>query len=182
MCGITGLVDFTMKSNPEQLKAMQSAVDHRGSDARGSNWNELESYQIEIAHTRLSILDLSKLGNQPMLFRDWVITLNGEIYNFKEIRSELIKLGHNFSSKSDTEVVLTSFAEWGMDCVNKFIGMFAFAIYDKVKNKLFLCRDRVGVKPLYIYWYKGLFLFGSELKSFHKHPEFNKEINEVAVM
>src|SRR5690606_6046829 len=109
------------------------------------------------------------------------ITFNGEIYNYKEIRQELIACGHNFTSESDTEVILNAYLKWGKSCVHRLIGMFAFAIYDKQKNDVFIARDRTGIKPLYYYFTNGLFLFASELKAFHAHPNFDKKINKSAV-
>jgi asparagine synthase (glutamine-hydrolysing) len=112
-----------------------------------------------------------------MFFEHLGIVYNGEIYNFKEIREDLEKLGYNFESNTDTEVILKSYHCWGMEMLSRFNGMFAFALYDKKKQKIFLIRDRAGVKPLYWYYRDGLFLFASELKSFYEHPCFKKEIN-----
>jgi len=130
-----------------------------------------------LGHQRLSILDLSDEGIQPMQFENLDIVYNGEVYNFKEIQEELKSLGYVFHSQSDTEVVLKAYHCWGVDALEKFNGMFAMAIFDKEKDKLTLIRDRAGIKPLYWYWKDGLFLFASELKSLHEHPDFKKEIN-----
>jgi asparagine synthase (glutamine-hydrolysing) len=181
MCGLSGFVDFKRNSTQGILEAMQQTLLHRGPDDKGKIFIAQDTFQIGLAHTRLSILDTSPLGHQPMTFRQFTIVLNGEIYNFKEIREELFKLGHSFTSNSDTEVVLNAYAAWGKNCVNKFIGMFAFVIYDAELQQLSICRDRVGVKPLFYYWHDGLFLFASELKAFHSHPGFRKEINQEAL-
>ena len=134
-----------------------------------------------LGHRRLSIIDLSNAASQPMQFENLYIVFNGEIYNYNEIRDELIAKGHQFSTHSDTEVILHAFKEWGNKCVDRFIGMFAFVIYDKLQQKVFCVRDRAGVKPFFWYHKKGLFLFASELKAFHQHPGFEKEMNTDAV-
>ena len=181
MCGITGYVDFSRGSSEEILWNMVRTLKHRGPDDEGIQTFEDPYAQIGIGHTRLSILDLSSAGHQPMFFEHLCIVLNGEIYNFKEIRAELTELGHQFVSESDTEVVIHAFYEWGKECVQRFIGMFAFVIYDKIQNRVFLCRDRAGVKPLYYYWKDGVFLFASELKALHQHPRFEKNISQEAL-
>ncbi|MGZ4090822.1 MAG: asparagine synthase (glutamine-hydrolyzing), partial [Bacteroidia bacterium] len=128
-------------------------------------------------HRRLSIIDLSEAGRQPLNYKSLWITFNGEIYNYGEIKNELLILKHSFSGNSDTEVILHAYEEWGKECIHKFIGMFAFVIYDDKNNHFFCARDRAGVKPFYYYFHDGLFLFASELKAFHQHPLFKKEIN-----
>jgi len=177
MCGIVGLIDYNKKSNSEILNQMNETLYHRGPDDSGYSFIERDKYQIGLAHRRLSILDLSKKGHQPMKFDSLEIVYNGEIYNFKEIKEELEKCGYKFNSNSDTEVILKAFHKWGIESIHKFIGMFAFCIYDKKKEKCYLVRDRAGVKPLYYYEKNGLFLFASELKVFYKHPGFKKEID-----
>jgi len=177
MCGIVGFCDFRKKSNEEHLNAMMKVIDHRGPDASGHLYHNLPDTTIGLGHQRLSILDLSDEGRQPMVHEALEIVYNGEVYNFNEIREELIVIGYDFHSYSDTEVVLKAYHCWGLDALEKFDGMFAMAIFDKDKEQLTLIRDRAGVKPLYWYWKEGLFLFGSELKSFHEHPDFEKEIN-----
>jgi asparagine synthase (glutamine-hydrolysing) len=132
---------------------------------------------IGLGHRRLSIIDLSNAAGQPMQFENLYIIFNGEIYNYNEIRDELIAKGHVFTTHSDTEVILHAYKEWGNKCVDQFVGMFAFVIYDKAKQQLFCVRDRAGVKPFYWYFKNGLFLFASELKAFHEHPGFEKELN-----
>jgi len=181
MCGITGYIDFSRRSSEEILWKMVRTLKHRGPDDEGVQVFENSNAHIGIGQTRLSILDLSSAGHQPMFFEHLSIVLNGEIYNFKEIRAKLIKAGHQFVSESDTEVVIHAFYEWGKECVQKFVGMFAFVIYDKIENKVFLCRDRAGVKPLYYYWKDGVFLFASELKALHQHPRFEKNISHKAL-
>lgn len=138
---------------------------------------------LAMGHRRLSILDLSAKGHQPMCNDDesmW-IAYNGEVYNFIEVRDELEQKGYKFRSNSDTEVILKAYEFWGINAVHKFRGMWAFAIWDKRIKKLILCRDRVGVKPLYWYYKDGLFMFASELKAFHKHPHFHKELDMTAL-
>ncbi len=178
MCGIVGFCDFRKKSREENLESMMGVIEHRGPDAKGHLYHELNSATIGLGHQRLSILDLSDEGIQPMQFEHLEIIYNGEVYNFKEIQSELIALGYGFHSQSDTEVILKAYHCWGLDAVEKFNGMFALAILDKKDETLTLIRDRTGIKPLYWYWKDGLFMFASELKSLHQHPHFEKEINK----
>tara|TARA_R110000737_G_scaffold352064_1_gene396466 strand:+ start:15459 stop:17354 length:1896 start_codon:yes stop_codon:yes gene_type:complete len=166
MCGISGFFDRTFQLEQSQLEKYNKVLEHRGPDGRDIYFKKTATGNLGLAHTRLSILDLSELGKQPMYFRELTIVLNGEIYNFKVIQKELETLGYTFDSSSDTEVVLKSFHAWGTKCVNKFSGMFAFGIYDSSNDKLYLCRDRVGVKPLYFYHNKDGIIFGSELKVF----------------
>ena len=177
MCGLSGFIDTKKISDIKILKDMTNVLSHRGPDADGFFFEKNEKFSIGLGHRRLSILDLSKNGNQPMHFKDNIIIYNGEIYNFLEIREELKKLNYTFDSNSDTEVILKAYDKWGIDCIHKFIGMFAIVIYDKKNQKVILVRDRVGVKPLYYYFYDGLFMFASELKSFHKNQNFKKNID-----
>lgn len=181
MCGISGIVDFSLNSNSEVLQAMTDTLKHRGPDGSGYEFLINHNAQIGLGHRRLSIIDLTVTGHQPMQSNHLWITFNGEIYNFKEIKKELGALGYSFASNSDTEVILKSFEQWGITCVNRFIGMFAFVIYDSKNDEVFCVRDRAGVKPFYYYWHDNLFLFSSELKAFHKHPSFKKELNYDAV-
>ncbi len=181
MCGIAGFCDFTKKSNKQILVKMTDVLRHRGPDDSGYDFYENGSAAIGLGHRRLSILDLSVRGHQPMSFEHLEIILNGEIYNFLEIAKELELYGYKFKSQSDTEVVLKAYHKWGIKAIDKFIGMFAIVIYDKQTQKLVLVRDRAGVKPLYYYYKNGVFLFASELKSFHEHPKFEKEINTDAL-
>lgn len=177
MCGIAGFIDFNQKSSLENLKGMTDVIKHRGPDGEGQLILHSANAQIGLGHRRLSIIDLSETGHQPMQFNSLHITYNGEVYNFQEIKNELIQLGHSFVGNSDTEVILHAYQEWKEQCLHRFIGMFAFLIYDEENQQVFCARDRSGVKPFTYYWKDGLFLFGSELKSFHEHPNFEKTIN-----
>jgi len=161
MCGIAG---FNFKDQ-RLIEAMAEAMKHRGPDDRGSFLDD----KVSLGHTRLSILDLSPKGHQPMIFENLVIVFNGEIYNFQEIRDELQTFGYKFTSGTDTEVILAAYHRWGVKCVEKFNGMWAFCIYDRQKQALFLSRDRFGVKPLYYYFDGNRFIFASELKAIKKH-------------
>jgi len=154
---------------------MTNTIHHRGPNDSGCLFFEYKDAQVGLGHRRLSILDLSSHGHQPMQFEALTIVYNGEVYNFKEIREELQKENYTFESDSDTEVILKAYHKWGIKAVDRFNGMFAIAIYDKEQQTITLIRDRSGTKPLYYYFKDGLFLFGSELKSFHKCPDFDKE-------
>ncbi|MCT7527092.1 asparagine synthase (glutamine-hydrolyzing) [Aliarcobacter cryaerophilus] len=178
MCGISGFCDFKKKSSENILKNMTDALIHRGPDSSGYSFFEYETYQVGLGHRRLSILDLSTQGHQPMKYKNLEIVYNGEIYNFKEIRKELEDSNYIFGSNTDTEVILKAYDKWGLKMIDRFIGMFAIVIYDKTTSTLLCIRDRAGVKPLYYYFKDGLFLFASELKSFYKHKEFQKQISK----
>lgn len=178
MCGIAGLIDFSNGSTQNVLKDMTDALEHRGPDDCGYLFKQYDSAQLGLGHRRLSILDLSKKGHQPMFFQDLSIIYNGEVYNFEEIRFDLEKFGYKFVSNSDTEVILKAYHKWGIEMVNRLNGMFAIAIFDSKNNNLTLIRDRAGVKPLFWHFDNDLFMFASELKSFHKHPSFNKKLNK----
>jgi asparagine synthase (glutamine-hydrolysing) len=183
MCGIAGFIDFTGQTTKPELIAMTDSMLHRGPDASGHFYEQTNDYTIGLGHRRLSIIDLSPAGNQPMQFlngRYW-ITFNGEIYNYAELKETLAGLGHKFETHSDTEVILHAYHEWGAGALKHFIGMFAFVIYDTLEKKLFSCRDRAGVKPFFYYWKNDVFLFGSELKALMAHPLFQKEIDINAV-
>lgn len=177
MCGISGFIDLKNRSSEIILEKMSHSLSHRGPDGSGLQFFQRNNFQVGLGHQRLSIIDLSDSGKQPMRFGNLCITFNGEIYNYKEIKNELIELHHKFNSHSDTEVILHAYIQWGIKCVDKFIGMFAFVIYDTLKEEIICVRDRAGVKPFYYYWQDGLFLFASELKAFHQHPHFKKQIN-----
>jgi asparagine synthase (glutamine-hydrolysing) len=177
MCGITGFIDFNGHTREPVLHSMTDALYHRGPDDGGYFYIHHENQVIGLGHRRLSILDLSANGHQPMMFNNLTITYNGEIYNFNEIRTKLEEKGYRFDSNTDTEVILKAYHCWGIKMLNRFNGMFAFALYDNETQRLTLVRDRAGVKPLYYYFKGGLFLFASELKSFHQHPQFCKELN-----
>lgn len=181
MCGITGYIDFKKETLVEVLVGMTNKLEHRGPDGEGHEEFFTDEATVGLGHRRLSIIDLTEGGAQPMGYNGNWITFNGEIYNFRQIKEELIKLGHDFNSDSDTEVILHAYDQWGPGCVQKFIGMFAIAIFDGKKKDLHLFRDRAGVKPLFYYHKDGLFMFASELKSFHCHPGFEKKLNTDAV-
>ena len=141
MCGICGYIDI----NPSKEVVMQMVhtIKHRGPDAQ--NAKIYKDCHCALGHARLSIIDLSEGANQPMEYRNFSIVFNGEIYNFREIKDELVQLGHVFTLDSDTEMILHAYEQWGDECVNRFIGMFAFAILDRNKKSISLFRDRVGV-------------------------------------
>lgn len=181
MCGISGFTDFNHKTDRGVLEKMNRMLQHRGPDGEGYGIYNSKNAVIGLGHRRLSIIDLSEGGSQPQTFNGLHITYNGEIYNYAEIKKQLIDKGHHFQSHSDTEVILHAYHEWGSDALQKFIGMFAFVIFDETKQQLFACRDRAGVKPFFYYFKDGLFLFGSELKALMQHPDFKKEINTDAV-
>jgi asparagine synthase (glutamine-hydrolysing) len=179
MCRIAGIWDFNSTSSPEILNRMRDSLHYGGPDAADSY--VAADTQLMLGHRRLSIIDLSDAARQPMRFADSVLVFNGEIYNYQEIANELMSLGCTFKTGSDSEVLLQAFAQWGKAAVDRFRGMFAFALWDEKNKKLLLCRDRLGVKPLYWYQKDGLFMFASELKAFHKHPRFDKTISTDAV-
>ena len=177
MCGITGIHSETAFIDPAVLSAMTDSLRHRGPDDSGTYVSE--NRKVGLGHARLSILDLSERGRQPMGSDDGRIQVsyNGEIYNYREIREELRSKGHAFRTECDTEVLVRAYEQWGIACLERFIGMFALAVWDGGKNELYLARDRVGIKPLYYYMENGLFLFASELKAIMQHPGFGKRIS-----
>jgi asparagine synthase (glutamine-hydrolysing) len=186
MCGIAGFLDFSAGKGRAGLAAaatrMAATLRHRGPDDSGA-WAD-ETSGIALAHTRLSILDLSPEGRQPMhsACGRYVIVFNGEIYNFRPLRSQLETLGHRFRGSSDTEVMLAAIRQWGLDAaLPRFNGMFAFALWDHRLRILSLGRDRIGEKPLYYGRMDNVFLFGSELKSLQAHPRFDVEIDREAL-
>jgi len=181
MCGIAGFIDFTTISGIECLFSMTSTLSHRGPDDSGVEILEVNNARIGLGHRRLSIIDLSKYGHQPMHYGRWSIVYNGEIYNYKEIKKSLEAEGHVTDLNSDTAVILMSFDKWGIKAVEKFIGMFAFTIVDRVNGKVYIFRDRAGVKPVYYYWKNELLLFSSELKAFHEHKDFDRKIDIEAL-
>lgn len=181
MCGIAGFIDFKSTTSKETLHQMVNSMQHRGPDDFGVEVFEEKSALIGFGQSRLSIIDLSAAGHQPMHFKNLSIVFNGEIYNYKEIKAELIEKERIFTTQTDTEVILQSFDEWGLKCVDRFIGMFAFVIFDRNNNKIFAFRDRAGVKPFYYYHKNNLFLFGSELKALMSHPRFEKVIDEAVL-
>jgi asparagine synthase (glutamine-hydrolysing) len=185
MCGITGFLAPAGQDAGNMnvtVRRMADTLVHRGPDA-GGVWVDADR-GIALGHRRLSIVDLSPTGSQPMVSTSgrYVIVLNGEIYNFRELRPQLESKGHRFRGTSDTEVMLASFEEWGVpNSIPRFNGMFAFAVWDRTANTLYLSRDRMGEKPLY-YGYAGkTFLFGSELKALRRHPKFEGTVNRDAI-
>lgn len=181
MCRLSGFWDFSSPTYDPQavLQKMRDSLEHGGPDYGGA-FLDIET-GLALGHRRLSIIDLSPAGNQPLYYKEKALIFNGEIYNYQEIRKELELLGRAFQTESDTEVLFQALEEWGEAAVNRFHGMFAFAVWDKANKELLICRDRLGVKPLYYYYQDGLFLFASELKAFHQHPGFRKEISPQAV-
>ena len=173
MCGFVGFVDKA-KNKKKIIKDMADIIKHRGPDSDGYYVDD----NFAIGFRRLSIIDLAG-GDQPIYNEDntKLITFNGEIYNYKEIKEDLIKNGHKFKTNSDTEVLLHGYEEYGAKLLNKLRGMFAFVIYDVKNNSLFGARDFYGIKPLYYYQNDNEFMFGSEIKSFLAHPDFKKELN-----
>jgi asparagine synthase (glutamine-hydrolysing) len=182
MCRINGIFRFSSEANldleSEGLR-LRDLMRHGGPDDAGHYYDA--DHQVFLGHRRLSILDLSPAGHQPMDFDDFSIVYNGEIYNFLEIRHELTLLGYSFVTGTDTEVILKAFDKWGYECVNRFRGMFAFAIWDKKNKKLIVCRDRLGVKPLHYYCKDGIFIFASEIKSVSKFPGLDLTIDQLSV-
>ncbi|WP_341201692.1 asparagine synthase (glutamine-hydrolyzing) [Planomicrobium okeanokoites] len=185
MCGIYGFINQKEeKDNWDTILAeMGDVLEHRGPDAVGS-WTD-PSNQVNLGHRRLSIIDLTDAGAQPMesLGGRYVIIFNGEIYNYEEIRMEIIKNNNiSFRGHSDTEVILAGFETWGIiETINKLKGMFAIVLYDTTEKKIYLIRDRIGEKPLYYGEINDSFVFGSELKVFSKYPGFKKEIDREAL-
>jgi asparagine synthase (glutamine-hydrolysing) len=181
MCGIAGFIDFKKNSTEEILADMACAVSHRGPDGQGIYFQQTKDAAIGLGHRRLSIIDLSIAASQPMHYDGLHLIFNGEIYNYSEVRDDLIKRGHQFNTHSDTEVILHSWREWGTKAIDQWHGMFAIALFDEKQNEAIFIRDRAGVKPYYYYDHNSLFLFASELKSLIKHPCFEKKINPHAV-
>ena len=181
MCGIAGI--FNLNGEAVSLAAlhkMTDAVAHRGPDGEGFYHDSF----IGLGHRRLAIIDLSPLGHQPMISKDQqvVLSYNGEIYNFRELRRELELRRHEFHSQTDSEVVLNAWVEWGPDCVYRFNGMFAFAVWDKRRQSLFLVRDRYGIKPIYYACWGETFLFGSEQKAILAHPSAERKLDKKALL
>ncbi len=182
MCGIVGIFGHEGSRSDAMVREMVKAIRYRGPDDSGV-WFDQQA-GIVLGHARLSILDLSPDGHQPMLSASgrYVISYNGEVYNFAELRSELEVAGQKFRGHSDTEVMLAAFEEWGIEkSVQRFVGMFAFALWDRVERQLTLARDRLGEKPLYYGWCGETFLFGSELKALCAHPSWRGDINRGAL-
>jgi asparagine synthase (glutamine-hydrolysing) len=181
MCGIAGIINFKNQSvSPAVLKQMTDAIAHRGPDGEG-HWVE---HNVGLGHRRLAIQDLSSAGHQPMMTRDgrFVLSYNGEIYNFKELRIELERKGYVFYSNTDSEVLLNSWSAWGVKSLDRFNGMFAFAIWDRKDKKLTLARDRYGIKPLYISENSEGLAFGSEQKAILAQPGRTVAVDREALL
>ena len=191
MCGIAAILKRSEVSCPSTvLTRMRDEVAYRGPDDQGTErfanngpgWRRASdsdlSWQIGLAHRRLSIIDLSTTGHQPMVYREnfWTI-YNGEVYNFLELRSELERIGHVFRSTSDTEVILAAYAEWGAECFSRFRGMWAIVILDCLQNQVVLSRDRLGIKPLYLWSGHDIIAIASEIKQFLQVPQFKARLN-----
>ena len=207
MCGIAGIYNFRAEIHPKEIKKMTDSLWHRGPDDEGflainakeksvypltGKESKVEGNRIEdfnkavdvfLGHRRLSIIDLSAAGHQPMCNENgqiWIV-YNGEIYNYREVRTELEPLGHRFKSHTDTEVILHAYEEWGTDCLRRFNGMWAFAIIDLEANKIFCSRDRIGVKPFYYTYDGNRFCFASEIKAFLEMNDFSAKPNEQII-
>jgi asparagine synthase (glutamine-hydrolysing) len=192
MCGIGGAINFKRTQvSLDTIQNIGTAIEHRGPDDFGFYFSvngekvltrKIEDgfdFNVALLHRRLSILDLSERGWQPMQTPDkrYTITFNGEIYNYVEIRDILIKIGYSFQTETDTEVILFAFQEWGLESFIRFNGMFAFCIHDAVTNELILARDPFGIKPLYYIHNEGFFLFCSEIKGLLAESKVSRTIN-----
>jgi asparagine synthase (glutamine-hydrolysing) len=181
MCGLVGTATSTPQADRSWLARARDTLTHRGPDDAGEWWSDCG--RVGLAHRRLSILDLSPLGHQPMHLaeRGLSVVFNGEIYNFPDLRSELERLGHSFRSQSDTEVLLAAYAQWGTDCLERLNGMFAFALFDAPRQRLFLARDRAGEKPLFYCVRNGDLYFASELKALFAYDALPRRIDAEAL-
>ena len=179
MCGICGIFDLAGRPiERETLTRMKASIRHRGPDGEG----ELVDHEVGLGHRRLSIIDVGG-GGQPIGNEDGSlqVVFNGEIYNFIELREELEKAGHRFTTRSDTEVIVHAYEQWGPACVKRFNGMFAFAIWDSQQRRLFIARDHLGIKPLYYVTRNRQLLFASEIKALLQHPECPREMDLEAL-
>src|SRR5436190_14005415 len=180
MCGIAGIYS-TIGEPPDAgtLARMARAIAHRGPDGQ----RFYTDGGVGLAHLALRIIDLSDAAVQPMTNEDGTLWLiyNGEIYNYVELRPELEARGHKFHSRSDSEVVLHAYEEWGVDCLSRFNGMFGFALWDTRRQRLFIARDRMGVKPVYYSWRDGTLVFASEIKALLEHPDVTVRPNLPAI-
>jgi len=177
MCGIVGRLNYDVEINKDEFIAMRDTLVHRGPDGYGLYFSE--NNRTALGHRRLSFLDLTDAGTQPMCNEDktlW-LTINGEIYNYKELRKTLQDKGHIFKSETDSEVVIHGYEEWGVDVLNRLNGMFAFGLWDNSKKLLFLARDRFGIKPIYYYKSKNTFIFASEIKAIVKDRSIPRNID-----
>jgi len=187
MCGVAGVLGPREGAGVDHVASMTRRLSHRGPDDFGT-WRRFFSrdgtaFEVGLGHTRLSIIDLSPAGHQPMSSADGLVTIayNGEIYNFRELRDELAVLGHHFVSECDTEVLIEAYRAWGCDAFDRLNGMFAFALWDQGRERLVLVRDRLGIKPLYYRLVEGVLSFGSELGALRAHPTFRAEIDPIAL-
>ena len=180
MCGIAGILG-DRPGLEQDARRMASTLAHRGPDGSGV-WVDRDA-SVALAHRRLSILDLSEAGSQPMISASgrYILVYNGEIYSFTKLRDELRSRGHSFVGGSDTEVVLAALEVWGREALNRFVGMFAFALWDRQQRRLLLARDRLGIKPLYLGRWGGTWAFASELRAFEALPDFPRDIDENAL-
>lgn len=179
MCGIAGYYNFKGDVDRERFENMVDIIEHRGPDDRGTFFRS----GLALGHRRLSIIDLSKDGHQPFFYKERYVTVyNGEIYNYKELRVELEKMGYQFHTKTDTEVLTAAFDCWGKECVHRFNGMWAFAILDQEKEELYCSRDRFGIKPFYYYMDSTQFIFGSEIKQILCMLDENPTVNQTRLL
>lgn len=181
MCGIVGVISTNQKIESDTVKKMRDCMTHRGPDGDGLYLSS--DGLVALGHRRLSIIDLSLRGKQPLKNEDgtvWVVH-NGEIYNFQSLRKELEEKGHVFHSDTDTEVIVHAYETWGKDCIRRFRGMFAFVIWDEKRKIMLLARDRLGIKPLFYYWDGRVFMFSSEIKGILAHPQTNRAIDTTAL-
>ncbi|MGD9036477.1 MAG: asparagine synthase (glutamine-hydrolyzing), partial [Syntrophobacterales bacterium] len=182
MCGIVGFKSIReFQALQESLSEATSRLAHRGPDDSGLFFDE--RCCVGLGHRRLSVIDLSKAGQQPMSSEDGKVHIvyNGEVYNYREIRDSLEAQGHEFRSETDTEVILKGYLQWGVECLQKFIGMFSLAIWDSRKQQLYLARDRLGIKPLFYYFRDGNLLFASELKALMALKSFHRDIDADSI-
>jgi asparagine synthase (glutamine-hydrolysing) len=180
VCGFAGVCNLRGEPVADSLlRRMTDVIAHRGPDGEG----HYTDGPVGLGHRRLAIIDLSEAGHQPMANEtgDVILVYNGEIFNFQALRVQLEALGHRFHSRTDTEVVVHAYEEWGAACVRRFNGMFAFAVWDRVRRRLFLARDRYGVKPLYWYLRDGAFVFASEVKAILVHPRVSPTVSGPAL-
>ncbi|MDA1013814.1 MAG: asparagine synthase (glutamine-hydrolyzing) [Planctomycetota bacterium] len=181
MCGILGTIDSRQPIGRDAFQSMLHTLHSRGPDGEGIE--QRDGGHVQLGHRRLSIIDLSDAGKQPMPNEDHTVWLvfNGEIYNFQELRQWLASAGHRFRSQTDSEVIVHAYEEWGDDCVHELRGIFAFAIWDERRRRLFLARDQIGVKPLYYWQHDAGFVFASQPRAIVEHPRFTRSLNENAL-
>lgn len=181
MCGILGTIDTRQPIHRNAFQSMLHTLQSRGPD--GAGIEQRDGGHVQLGHRRLSIIDLSDAGQQPMPNEDesvWLV-FNGEIYNFQQLRRRLENAGHRFRSQTDSEVIIHAYEEWGDDCVNELRGIFAFAIWDEPRRRLFLARDQLGVKPLYYWQHEAGFVFASQPRAIVEHPKFTRTLNEESL-